>query len=147
MPPGTTPPTGVPNTLAQCTSGTYWSGGEGSSRMRPGEACIACHSGSGEAPGFTVAGTLFPTMHEPNDCNGTSIASIEITDATGRVVTLTPNSAGNFSSGTGLRFPIRAKVAANGLVREMASPQMSGDCNACHTQPGTQGALGRVVVP
>ena len=29
----------------------------------------------------------------------------------------------------------------------MATAQMSGDCNRCHTQAGTQDAPGRVLLP
>jgi uncharacterized membrane protein len=37
--------------------------------MHPGGACITCHTIKG-GPAFKVAGTVFPTLHEPNDCNG-----------------------------------------------------------------------------
>ena len=137
------------NAAPTCTSGTYWTGGnEGSSRMHPGDACIACHRQSGgEAPTYTVAGTVYPTGHEPAECNGTATAQIVITDANGQTITLAPNSAGNFRSSAALAFPIHAKVVANGQERAMASAQMSGDCNACHTQNGLSMAPGRVTLP
>jgi cytochrome c553 len=137
------------NAAPTCTSGTFWNlGNEGSSRMHPGDACIACHRQSGgEAPTFTIAGTVYPTGHEPAECYGTSGAQVVITDNTGRTLTLTPNSAGNFYSTTALAFPIRAKVVVNGQERVMATAQTSGDCNACHTQNGTSMAPGRVTVP
>ena len=137
------------NAAPTCTSGTYWSGtDDGSSRMNPGDACIACHRTSGgEAPTFTIAGTVYPTGHEPALCNGTAAAQIVITDNNGQTITLTPNSAGNFSSRAAVAFPIRAKVVANGQERAMATPQATGDCNACHTQNGTSMAPGRVTLP
>src|SRR5262249_47471344 len=51
------------NTPAVCTSNRFWTGGnDGSSRMHPGDACIACHeSARGEAPTFTFAGTVYPS--------------------------------------------------------------------------------------
>ena len=52
----------------KCTSGNDWSSGEGPT-MRPGEACISCHSASG-GPRLAVAGTVYPTAHEPDDCDG-----------------------------------------------------------------------------
>ena len=132
----------------QCTSNQTWNGGdEGSSRMNPGEACISCHSQSREGPRFAIAGTVYPTGHEPDRCYGTSQAQIVITDAAGRTLTLTPNSAGNFSSNATLTLPYNAKVVANGSERAMAAAQSSGDCNSCHTQSGANGAPGRITVP
>jgi hypothetical protein len=150
-PPGTCGAVGPDplNAAPTCTSGTYWPGGsDGSSRMNPGEACIACHRTSGgEAPSFTIAGTVYPTGHEPAECNGTAAAQIVITDSNGQTITLTPNSAGNFSSRAAVAFPIRAKVVANGQERAMAAAQATGDCNSCHTQNGLSMAPGRVTLP
>ncbi len=137
------------NAAPTCTSGTYWTGGnEGSSRMHPGDACIACHGRSGgEAPRFNIAGTVYPTGHEPVDCNGTNQAQIVITDKNGQTITLTPNAAGNFFASSALAFPITAKVVAGGKERAMQTPQMSGDCNSCHTATGAMMAPGRVTLP
>ncbi len=132
-----------------CTSGTFWTaGGEESGAMAPGEACIACHKTSREAPKFTIAGTVYATGHEPNDCNGTNTSpTVVITDANGASLTLPVNSAGNFYSLTALAFPIKAEVHANGKVRAMAAAQPTGDCNSCHTEAGTNMAPGRIVLP
>ncbi len=130
-----------------CTSGQTWNGGnDGSSRMNPGQACISCHS-QGEGPRFSLAGTVYPTGHEPDQCYGTSAAQVIITDAAGKTLTLTPNSAGNFSSNALLSLPYNAKVVANGLTRAMSAAQTSGDCNSCHTQNGANGAPGRITLP
>ena len=57
-----------------CTSGTTWAGGDhGSAVMHPGEACIACHT-TDHGPKFAAAGTVFPTSHEPDDCNGSNLS-------------------------------------------------------------------------
>ena len=150
MPTGSCGATGTDplNAAPICTSGQYYTGGEGS-RMRPGDACIHCHAQSGgEAPSFTIAGTLYPTGHEPAECNGTSgPATIVITDARGTVVTLTPNSVGNFTSSAAVTFPIKAKVVAGSKERAMAGAQSTGDCNACHSQNGTSMAPGRITMP
>ncbi len=94
---GTADPLGA---AARCTSGTTWTGGnDGNPMMNPGRACISCHAGEEDAPRFTIAGTLYPTGHEPNLCNGvngTTGARVVIVDAANRTVTLTPNAAGNF---------------------------------------------------
>lgn len=152
--PGTgcgTPPM-EPQTV--CSSGTTWSwGNEGSSRMNPGKACIACHS-TGEGPRFVAAGTLYPTIREPDLCNGANGQStfsgvqVELIDANGTVFPMSVNSAGNFS----LQYatvvkPYTARVVYQGKTRTMATPQQSGDCNSCHTEKGLNGAPGRVTLP
>ncbi|HET9932341.1 MAG TPA: c-type cytochrome [Polyangiaceae bacterium] len=135
-----------------CTSNTRWTqGNEGSASMNPGEACINCHKTTGgEGPSFSIAGTVYPTGHEPDLCNskvGTSGAQVVIVGADGQTVTLTPNSAGNFSLRTSIKTPYQAKVTFQGRERLMLSAQTSGDCNSCHTQTGANGAPGRVTVP
>jgi hypothetical protein len=131
----------------KCTSGTSWTSGEGST-MRPGEACITCHSASG-GPRFAVAGTVYPTGHEPDDCNGAGDtgAVVVITDADGQAHELSVNRAGNFTLSGTLALPFTAKVVVGSTERSMSSSQSTGDCNACHTQSGTNGAPGRVVLP
>ena len=132
-----------------CTSGRSWNGGDdGSSRMNPGMACISCHAQRGEdAPRFTIAGTVYPTGHEPDLCDGSAGAQVVITGADGHALTLTPNPAGNFSSSAGVVLPYHAAVVANGRTRAMAAAQTSGDCNGCHTQSGANGAPGRITLP
>jgi hypothetical protein len=134
---------------AVCTSMKYWTSGNSGS-MRPGEACIACHA-RGEGPPFNLAGTVFPTAHEPNDCNGTggslAGAKVVVTDKNGSIITMTPDSVGNFSYQGALVTPFTAKVVQNGQERIMVTPQTSGDCNSCHTQAGMSSAPGRIIVP
>ncbi len=147
------PDAGSPDSPPVCTSNSTWTGGnDGSSRMNPGLACIACHqSTGGEAPRYSVAGTVYPTVHEPDLCNGASGSAfgvtVHITDAAGTTITLTPNSAGNFDSSAALTFPIRASVTSDAGTLVMQTPQSSGDCNSCHTQNGLNGAPGRIIVP
>lgn len=133
-----------------CTSMTSWTGGNReSASMNPGMACIACHS-KGEGPSFSIAGTLYPTGHEPDRCNssvGTAGARIVIVGADGQQVTLEPNSVGNFSARSAVKLPYQAKVTYQGRERLMLTAQTSGDCNACHTQNGSMNAPGRITVP
>ena len=141
------------NAAPTCTSKITQNGGsEGSSSMAPGRACISCHSGSGgEAPKFVIAGTLYPTGHEPDNCNGangTNGAKVVVTGSNGTVITLTPNSVGNFYTSTTLPPPYQAKVVNSaGVERVMTSTASTGDCNSCHTQSGANGAPGRVTLP
>jgi len=141
-------PYGMPPT---CTSGTTYAGGEGSSVMDPGQACISCHASSGgEAPRFGIAGTIYPTAHEPDLCygaDGRNGAQVVVTDANGKIITLTPNAAGNFYYSGSVTTPIRAKVTYMGRERIMSAAQTTADCNGCHTQNGANSAPGRIMLP
>lgn len=145
------------NAAPTCTSGTKWTGGNRESvDMHPGVACITCHKKM-NGPSLYIGGTLFPTGHEPDDCNGASNdvnladAIVEITDANKQVIQLAVSgTSGNFylrTRGATLAMPYTAKVTLNGKVRAMATPQTNGDCNVCHTADGAQGAPGRVTIP
>ena len=141
-----------------CTSGTHWTSGNAESPlMHPGLPCISCHASSGDGltshehgeppPIFRVAGTVYPTGHEPNDCNGATTAVVEVTDATGAVTRLPVNAAGNFFTLAALPAPIHVAVAANGKRRAMSMSPPTGDCNSCHTQDGANLAPGRIALP
>jgi hypothetical protein len=134
-----------------------WGGDDGSPAMTPGRACIACHS-RGEGPRFSIAGTVFPTGHVPDDCRPSSAdsaqlsqAQVVITDASSQVFTLSVNGVGNFMhsahASPPVVFPITAKVVYMGKERPMVTPQSTGDCNGCHTDPGATGAPGRIALP
>jgi mono/diheme cytochrome c family protein len=135
----------------KCSSNQFWTrGNSGSSLMHPGDACIACHRTSGEGPTFSVAGTVYPTGHEPTDCDGAAAAgaTVTVTDKNGTSRSFSVNSAGNFygQAGSGWPvFPITARVDFNGKTRSMATAVPSGDCNTCHTQNGT--AVGGIPAP
>jgi mono/diheme cytochrome c family protein len=134
-----------------CSTGQQWAGGgEGSADMYPGQACVACHR-KGEGPVFVIAGTVFKTPNEADNCVGaTTGVSVQITDANGKVETLAVSATGNFSSskrGVALVMPYTAKVLYAGGERVMSSAQSDGDCNVCHTAAGLNGAPGRVSVP
>jgi hypothetical protein len=161
-PPRWVPPAG---TDPACVSGTRWTmGNEESVYMNPGQPCVACHRMDRGAPQHTAAGTAYFLDHEANTCNGytgsapggpSGTAVVEVEDATGRMVRMTVNAAGNFFTRTALTFPLRVArvVGPTGLTAEMGSPVPHGDCNACHTQQGTTTVMGadpapgRVVVP
>lgn len=143
------------DTPVVCTSGTTSTVREGAT-MDPGNACIACHS-KGEGPTFLIAGTVYPTAHEPAKCNGKGGVSVVITDSAGAVFTLPTNAAGNFACGprarsgfpacAALKPPYSAKVVSHGQERAMGATQTTGDCNGCHTESGTKDAPGRIMAP
>ena len=158
---------GAPDTTFQggptCASGKPYVGG-GSRLMDPGRACNACHATTnGEAPMFTIAGTVFAEGHATDNCLPSttesadlSLAEVVITGADGKVLTLPLKTAkglsnGNFYSTTPVTLPYTAKVVyTNGGVtkeRALLAKQTSGDCNTCHTVAGTMNAPGRIALP
>lgn len=131
-----------------CTSGKKYSFGE-SAAMEPGKACIACHKTKPGAPPFAIAGTVYPSGHEPDRCIGSGAAGalVVVTDKDGKKYNLPVNSAGNFAAAGALALPYTAEVQYMGKTRAMAAAQTDGDCNGCHTENGANGAPGRIVLP
>lgn len=165
-----------------CSTGVHWTRGDhGSEKMHPGVACIACHAnGGGESdeddddedddkrgaksspdedngPLFHVAGTVYETAHEPDDCAGAGPVQVIVTDATGREFHMATNEFGNFYLEDDVPFamPYTARVRVGERERKMSDPQSDGDCNGCHSQDGTTLSLdpaakpapGRIMVP
>jgi hypothetical protein len=133
---------GTDATAEVCTSGVIWQGLPGPT-MDPGDTCPSCHSS------FQIAGTIYPTVDEPTDCEGVtgSNLSVVITDANGTVQTLAVNASGNFYSTKTVAFPFHAKVISKTAERDMVAAQSTGDCNYCHTPMGFNGAPGRIMSP
>jgi len=154
MPAGDCGAGGAPPIQIVCTSQSYWADGdEGSKDMHPGMACVSCHAepnDEGETgPDLLFGGTVYPTAHEPDDCNGVGAVTVVVTDAAGRTVQATARASGNFfvEGETPLALPIRAEVRRDGKTLAMQDPVDSVDCNACHTAEGAEGAPGRIVAP
>jgi len=137
-----------------CSSGKTYTGGTPKEEMNPGLACLACHKAKGKAADVTLAGTVYITGHEPDKClggpaSGMPMATVEITDANKRIISLPVNASGNFlyKGSMAIALPYTAVVKWNGKTREMKGPQMNMDCNGCHTQDGSNGAPGRIALP
>ena len=131
-----------------CTSGTSWvNGTPASTLMLPGKACIACHA-TNAGPEYVIAGTVYPTLHEPDACNGIGGGSLTvlIIDATGKSHTMPVNAAGNFMRVTSIPLPYKAMIVDGTKTREMKTPQTDGDCNGCHTEQGNR-SPGRIMAP
>ncbi len=132
---------------AACSSGVEDPSGEGP-LMEPGAACIQCHSDpQWPGPQFAAAGTVYPSLYEPDTCWGSPSVTVRITDAHGEVHTATSNAVGNFVFDRPIARPYTAQVEAAGRVRTMHASQVDGDCNRCHVESGGVLAPGRVVAP
>jgi hypothetical protein len=144
------PPVVAPTT---CASGSTWTGGNrGSDDMNPGQACRSCHAGTGgEGPMLRYMGTVYPSLHEKDNCNAkpSGKVAVEILDEAGAILETirVRSSSGNFMSVQGgVPGRYRARVTVDGVVKsEMKSFQTNGDCNSCHTEQGKNGAPGRVL--
>ena len=143
---------GVDGGGVKCTSGRTWTeGNDGSRLMNPGEACNACHQQQG-GPNLRIAGTVYPTLHEPDDCIGSAPPPqlrVIVTDSRNRRFDMPVNPSGNFLTQNGVRPrpPLRAVVTDGVKTRQMQGTVTSGDCNSCHTVNGTNGAPGRIMAP
>ncbi len=116
-----------------------------------GDECVGCHT-PGKKAGpwpFTAGGTVYRTASD-DPVPGLPGVSVTIVDATGKVVRLSSNRAGNFWTKELLAFPVAVELQREGSQRKAAvpgGPCSSGACNACHTWPGKNGAPGRLHAP
>lgn len=127
---------------------------DGSPDMNPGLPCRACHLVREPEEARFFMGTAYPTLHEEDRCfsmvpTGTRV---EIIDANGNVaVTMPVRRRGNFFSSSrnaNIVLPFTARVVSpSGAITQMTTPQMTGDCNGCHTEQGANGAPGRILFP
>jgi hypothetical protein len=142
----------------QCTSGVVHPPTVSENElMNPGRACNACHrQGNDEqgndAPIFAFVGTLYPSAHEPDECDalGVESARVVVTDAHGTVRSARPNAVGNFmfeDDSAAFLPPYTARVVYDGRERWMDLPQQNGDCNSCHDPAGNSEAPGRLLLP
>ncbi len=127
--------------------------------MLPGQACNACHRTRATRFLMGFAGTVYPTGHEPDTCVGVDGEArgtrVVVTDAKGQELALPVRASGNFAallrepSVTRLSGPFSIRVEEAGRVRRMQRTLVAGegDCNACHTERGTNGAPGRIAAP
>ena len=128
-------------THEECAPGVSGCSGE-SANMLPGSDCISCHTGSGEAPKWQAAGTLF------TDLDGTlavADATVRVTDSTGTTVEMTTSSKGNFYTSKSLVPPLSAEVETDAGIVAMSQTVETGACNSCHQCDGTPG--GKMYAP
>jgi hypothetical protein len=94
-----------------------------------GRDCLSCHDGSGEAPQFTFAGTLY-------NGSGTAVAGAEIrvVDAAGKAVSVYSATDGNFYQKGSSTFAAPGHAGARNAATTnlMVSQVTNGGCNSCH---------------
>ncbi|CAN5754118.1 hypothetical protein BH11MYX3_BH11MYX3_38650 [soil metagenome] len=153
---GVMPPGGGGPVETICSSNQKWPlvWKEKSPDMNPGLPCRACHLAEKPSRAFFFMGTAYPTLHEQDRCfsRAPSGTRVEIIDANGAVaLTMAVRAGGNFFSSNrdaNLVLPFTARVISpSGAVSAMTTPQMTGDCNGCHTEQGASGAPGRILLP
>jgi len=130
--------------------------------MHPGGACIDCHLNPwahglhSQGPATALAGTVYGSGHETDDCFGIdgsiTLVTVEVTDANGAFFPMVVGQTGNFvraavGPSASVAYPLHALVRAGDRVRPMKGAIPHGDCNACHTVLGANGAPGRIVAP
>jgi mono/diheme cytochrome c family protein len=155
------PPAGGTDPFATdpiCTNGMFDTQFAGVD-MFPGEACITCHKQQAPSRPLAFAGNVYPTAHEPNDCKGVNVvgAQVIVTDSANKTYTANVQANGGFYmyaaphfGGITLVPPYTVRLTYQGRERDMTGlvfAPTDGDCNACHTETGTNGAPGRIMLP
>ncbi len=88
--------------------------------MRPFEDCMGCHSSTGNAKAWSVAGTWRKGV------------TVSVTDANGKTVEMHANDAGNFYTREPLARPFASVSVDGNPMPATANPGDYGGCNACH---------------
>lgn len=99
-----------------------------SGHHNPGEGCLGCHQG-GNAPRWTLAGTLYTKASGGATLSG---ATIEAVDAQGQVIRIVTSTNGNFYTGQAITFPVTVRASACPSSVAMVDPPNDGNCNSCH---------------
>jgi hypothetical protein len=123
------PPDAVPAAVCRNAEGTTLDG-----HHHPGLDCMAgnCHGpgGSGEAPAFTLAGTIYK---QAAGTDPLPYASITIVDAMGTKLDITTTLNGNFYTSQTLVAPLKVHASKCPDLVPMVAQVQFGSCNACHT--------------
>lgn len=99
----------------------------GSGKHHAGDDCLGCHDTQSKR--WTIAGTLYSAATGGNAVAG---ATIEVVDATGKVVKLTTYSNGNFYTTTPVTKPLTVRATKCPNDRPMVGKVNDGSCNGCH---------------
>jgi hypothetical protein len=116
--------------------------------MDPGQDCMQCHAASGgyrqpNAPGWTLAGTVFASQRSVNYATD---ATIIVEDSTGTTLSIATNGSGNFYTAENMVPPFKVAMERNGKRIVMPDKAPDGACNHCHTNDGKD-AVGQLFPP
>jgi hypothetical protein len=100
----------------------------GDGHHNEGKDCLSCHEGMAGAS-WTVAGTLYGS-----EGDAVSGATIEVTDANGKVILLVSCDNGNFYTDEDVAFPVKVRATSCPDNQRMVGAAPQGSCNAggCH---------------
>ena len=116
---------------------------------RPGQPCLACHTGDvGDPPAFSVAGTVFQSADSTTAASG---AQVLLENSDGTSTKTSTNSAGNFylspNEFTPV-WPMKVQVTFGGVTAVMTSEiGRDGSCAKCHSDPAGPTSVGHVYIP
>lgn len=99
--------------------------------MAANEDCLGCHGGVGDAPTWTLAGTM-----------GGRGSHVTITDKNGWTFTIHAARNGNFYTAEKVAFPVVVTVDGERMPGEVRY----GGCNVCHG-PGGEVVTGPLMAP
>jgi hypothetical protein len=114
-----------------------------------GKDCLRCHVAGGKAPGypFTMAGTIYKDILGSEPLKG---AEVVLLDASGKVISMTTNTAGNFMTQTEIaedpNDPAKARtyktwiLSPDGKILPMVTMTASS-CNQHHSPFVWRGAM------
>ena len=102
-----------------------------SGKHNAGKVCLDCHDGTGAAPRWTAAGTIYTTTDGASPLAG---ATIHLADAEGKQIALVSAQNGNFWTEEELSFPLTVLASRCPTERAMggAVPETGAACNGCH---------------
>lgn len=120
---------------------------------RPGQPCLACHSGLGPADSeFIFGGTVYQDQMSPTPLP-LADARVHFIDSAGKTYDTGTNCAGNFfvmAADYKPAYPVWVKVffgSLNGMpaFQQMTSPiYREGSCAMCHVDPAGTSTVSRV---
>ncbi len=109
----------------------------GDGHHNAGANCLTCHTGTGAAPQWTAAGTLYADSAGSAPVAG---ATITLVDGAGKSVTIVTAQNGNFWTSEPLVAPLHPKAS-----RCPSSAAMNGNaavaCNGCHAGSSSPGRI------
>lgn len=128
-----------------CYSELRWVGGKrGSTEMYPGRDCVGCHIDN-DGPSLVLGGTiyayiisdreLYTELQTGTDCFGLEGVTVRVEDASGQVLELTTNRAGNFfveGDPSDFEKPFRVELELGDIRPSMPTAPMYGGCARCH---------------